>query len=51
MNRFGIYLLSEGCHPTLKLIKQKMSEIIQVNVPDSFYFTKIQKMNNLGPKN
>merc|ERR1712035_152490 len=38
-------------HPTLKLIKQKMSEIIKVNVPNFFYFAEIQKMTKLGPKN
>ena len=38
-------------HPTLKLTKQKMSEIIQVNVPIFFYFAEIQKMTKLGPKN
>ena len=59
MNHFGTYVLTylrtyvqvifEGSHPTLKLTKQKMSEIIQVNVP-FFYFAKIQKMTKLGPK-
>ena len=38
-------------HPTLKLTKQKMSEIIQVNVPIFFYFDEIPKMTKLGPKN
>ena len=28
-----------------------MSEIIQVNVPNFFYFAEIQKMTKLGPKN
>ena len=41
----------EGSHPTLKVIKQKMSKIIQVNVPNHFHFAKIQKMTKLGPKN
>ena len=60
MNHFGTYLrtyvrtyvqvIFEGSHPTLKLIKQKMSEIIQVNVPNFFYFAEIQKMTKLGPK-
>ena len=64
MNHFGTYLLTylitylltcvqvifEGSHPTLKLIKQKMSEIIQVNVPIFFYFAEIPKMIKLGPK-
>ena len=56
MDHFGTYALMylqvifEGSHPTLKLIKQKMSKIIQVNVP-FFYFAKIQKMTKLGPKN
>ena len=31
-------------HPTLKLIKQKMSKILQVNVPNFFYSAE-------GPKN
>ena len=61
MNHFGTYLRSylltyvqvifEGSHPTLKLINQKMSEIIQVNVPFFFHFAEIQKMTKLGPKN
>ena len=38
-------------HPTLKLTKQKMSKIIQVNVPIFFYFDEIPKMTKLGPKN
>ena len=37
-------------HPTLKLIKQKMSKILQVNVPNFFYFAEIQKMTKFGPK-
>jgi len=28
-----------------------MSEIIQVNVPNFFYFDEIPKMTKLGPKN
>ena len=64
MNHFGTYLLTyvltyvqvifRRSHPTLKLIKQKMSEIIQVNVPNFFHFAKIQKMAKkriLGHKN
>ena len=65
MNHFGTYLLTylitylltcvqvifEGSHPTLKLIKQKMSKILQVNVPNFFYFAEILKMTKLGPKN
>ena len=68
MNHFGTHLLPyvltyvpvifEGSHPTLKLIKQKMSEIIQVNVPIFLYFAKIQKNDKVrarkpiwGPKN
>ena len=65
MNHFGTYLLTylitylltcvqvifEGSHPTLKLIEQKMSKIIQVNVSKNFYFAEIPKMNKLGPKN
>ena len=45
MNHFGTYLLAyvrvifEGSHPKLKLIKQKMSKIIQVNVPIFFIFS------------
>ena len=61
MNHFGTYLLTyksssiqvifRRSHPTLKLVKEKMSEIIQVKVPIFFYFAKIQKMTKLGPKN
>ena len=61
MNHFGTYLLTyvltdvltylRTSHPTLKLIKQKMSEIKQVNVQILFYFAEIQKMTKLGPKN
>ena len=61
MNHFGTYLrinvrtyvqvIFRRSHPTLKLMKQKMSEIIQVNVPNFFYFAEIQKMTKLGPKN
>ena len=56
MDHFGTYALMylqvifEGSHPTLKLIKQKMSDIIQVNVPISIDFAEIQKMIKLGPK-
>ena len=28
-----------------------MSKILQVNVPNFFYFAEIQKMTKLGPKN
>ena len=60
MDHFGTYVrthvqvvqvIFEGSHPTLKLTKQKMSEIIQVNVPNFFYFDEIPKMTKLGPKN
>ena len=60
MDHFGTYLLTyvrtyvqvifRRSHPTLKLMKQKMSEIIQVNVPNFVYFAEIQKMTKLGPK-
>ena len=67
MNHFGTYVLTylrtyvqvifEGSHPTLKLIKQKMSEIIQVNV-HFFLFCRNPKNDKvrakkpiLGPKN
>ena len=46
-----VQVIFRRSHPTLKLIKQKMSEIIQVNVPIFFYFAEIQKMTKLGPKN
>ena len=46
-----VKVIFEGSHPTLKLTKQKMSEIIQVNVPNFFYFDEIPKMTKLGPKN
>ena len=72
MNHFGTYLrtylltyvlmcvqvlvIFEGSHPTLKLIKQEMSEIIQVNVPNFFFILpkskKVRaKKTILGPKN
>ena len=64
MNHFGTYLLTylitylltcvqvifEGSHPTLKLIKQKMFEIKQVNVPNLSYFAKIQKNDKVRAK-
>ena len=53
MNHFGTYVLTylrtyvqvifRRSHPTLKLIKQKMSEIIQVNVPIFFSFSQNPK--------
>ena len=49
--RTYVQVIFEGSHPTLKLAKQKMSEIIQVNVPNFFYFDEIPKMTKLGPKN
>ena len=58
MDHFGTYLLTyvqvifRTSHPTLKLTKQKMSEIIQVNVPIFFYFDEIPEMTKLAwPKN
>ena len=65
MDHFGTYLrtyvrtyvltyvqvIFRRSHPTLKLIKQKMSKIIQVNVPNFFYFAEILKMTELRPKN
>ena len=49
--RTYVQVIFRRSHPTLKLTKQKMSEIIQVNVPNFFYFAEIQKMTKLGPKN
>ena len=46
-----VQVIFRRSHLTLKLIKQKTSEIIQVNVPNFFYFAEIQKMTKLGPKN
>jgi len=46
-----VQVIFEGSHPTLILTNQKMSEIIQVNVPNLFYFDEIPKMIKLGPKN
>merc|ERR1712219_51966 len=46
-----VQVIFRRSHPTLKLIKQKMSEIIQVNVPNFFYFAEILKTTKLGPKN
>ena len=48
--RTYVQVIFRRSHPTLKLIKQKTSEIIQVNVPNFFYFAEIQKMTKLGPK-
>ena len=45
-----VQVIFRTSHPTLKLTKQKMSEIIQVNVPIFFYFDEIPKMTKLGPK-
>ena len=49
--RTYVQVIFEGSHPTLKLAKQKMSEIIQVNVPNFFYFDEITNMTKLGLKN
>ena len=49
--RTHVQVIFRRSHPTLKLNKQKMSEIIQVNVPIFFYFDEIPKMTKLGPKN
>ena len=49
--RTYLQVIFRTSHPTLKLTKQKMSEIIQVNVPNFFYFDEIPKMTKLGPKN
>ena len=46
-----VQVIFRRSHPTLKLIKQKMSKILQVNVPIFFYFAEILKMTKLGPKN
>ena len=46
-----VQVIFRRSHPTLKLIKQKMSKILQVNVPNFFYFAEILKMTKLGPKN
>ena len=49
--RTYVQVIFEGSHPTLKLNKQKMSEIIQVNVPNFFYFAEILKTTEIDPKN
>ena len=49
--RTYLQVIFRTSHPTLKFIKQKMSEIKQVDVPFLFYFAEIQKMTELGPKN
>ena len=46
-----VQVIFRTSHPTLKLIKQKMSKILQVNVPNFFSFAEIPKMTKLGPKN
>ena len=43
VNFMYVQVIFEGSHPTLKLTKQKMSEIIQVNVPIFFILTKSKK--------
>ena len=44
-----VQVIFEGSHPTLKLTKQKMSEIIQINVPIFFYFAQIQNLTKIRP--
>ena len=46
-----VQVIFRRSHLTLKLIIQKMSKILQVHVPNFFYFAKIQKMTKSGPKN
>ena len=40
-----------GSTDTLKRMKQKLLEIVQVNVSNFFYFDEIRKMKKVGPKN
>ena len=49
--RTYVQVIFRRIHPTLKLIKQKMSKILQVNVPNFFILLKSKKMTKLGPKN
>ena len=51
--RTHVQVIFRISHPTLKLIKQKMSKILQVNAMFQFffYFAEILKMTKLGPKN
>ena len=37
--------------PTQKICKQKSPEMIQVNVPNFFYFAEIPKLTEISPKN
>ena len=53
-----VQVIFDGSHPILKLTRQKMSEIIQVNVPNFFLFWRNPKIDQvrakkpiLGPKN
>ena len=46
-----VQVIFRTSHPTLKLTKQKMSKIIQVNVPNFFYFAEILKTTEIDPKN
>ena len=50
VNFMYVQVIFEGSHPTLKLTKQKMSKIIQVNVPNFFILTKSQKWPSWGQK-
>ena len=49
--RTYVQVIFRRSHPTLKLIKQKMSKILQVNVPNFFYFAEILKTTEIDPKN
>ena len=49
--RTYVQVIFRRSHPTLKLIAQKKSKILQVNVSIIFFhFADIQKMTKLGPK-
>ena len=41
--RTDIQVIFTKSYPTLKLIKQKMSKIIQINVSNFFYYAEILK--------
>ena len=48
--RTYVQVIFQGTHPTLKLLYQKVSQMIQVHVPNFFFRAEIQKMTKIDPK-
>ena len=46
-----LQVIFQGNHSTQKICKQKSSQMIQVNVPNFFYFAEIPKLTEIWPKN